>query len=74
MFLQLHSKQTNNILLDLTMGVVDSIWVLIVSAIPGLNDPKCISFPCLFSIHCLSSRSCLGAHQPAVKGSAWPKF
>ena len=34
---------------------------------------KCISLPCLFLIHCLFSRSCLGAHQPAINGSAWPK-
>ena len=34
---------------------------------------KCISLPCLSSIHCLSSRSCLGAHQHAMNGSAWPK-
>ena len=25
---------------DITMGVVDTIWVLIVSSIPGLNNPK----------------------------------
>ena len=31
---------------------------------------KCISLPCLSRIHCLSSRSCLGAHQPAINGSA----
>ena len=34
---------------------------------------KCISLPCLSSIHCLSSRSGLGAHQHAIKGSAWPE-
>ena len=34
---------------------------------------KCISLPCLPSIHCSSSRSCLGAHQHAINGSAWPK-
>ena len=32
---------------------------------------KCISLPCLSSIHCLSSRSCLGAQQAAINGSAW---
>ena len=35
---------------------------------------KCISLPCLSSIYCLSSRSCLGAHQPVINGSAWPKY
>ena len=34
---------------------------------------KCISLPYLSSIQCLSSRSCLGAHQHAINGSAWPK-
>ena len=27
---------------------------------------KCISLPCLSSVHCLSSRSCLGANQQAI--------
>ena len=35
---------------------------------------KCISLHCLSSCHYLSSRSCLGAHQHAINGSAWPKF
>ena len=34
---------------------------------------KCILLPCLSSIHCLSSRSCLGAHQPAINSSVGPK-
>ena len=60
-----------------TMGVVDTIWVLIVSTIawPKLSLMiKCLSLPCLSSIHRLSSRSCLGAHQHAINGSAWPKI
>ena len=31
---------------------------------------KCISLPFLSSIHFLSSRSCLGAHQHAINGPA----
>ena len=40
---------------------------------PKLSLIKFISLPCLSSIHSLSSRSCLVAHQPAINGSAWPK-
>ena len=54
---------------DITLGVdrVHNTWPKLSLMI------KCISLPCLSSIHCLSSRSCLGAHQPAINGSSWPK-
>ena len=53
---------------QLSVDRVHNTWSKLSSMI------KCIALPCLSSIHCLSSRSGLGAHLHAISGSAWPEF
>ena len=59
------------------MGAVDTIWVLIVSTIPGLNDISLTNvFRCLACLHFTVYLLVLvwehiSIH--AINGSAWPK-
>ena len=52
----IHGKCGQNLGVDRVHNTWSKLFLMI----------KCISLPCLSSIHFLSSHSCLGAHQPAL--------
>ena len=59
-----HGRCGNNLVIDRVLNTWPQLSLMI----------KFLSLLCLYSIHCLFSRSRLGAHQHAISGSLWPKL